>query len=211
MSTFSHTADPDAPQPESFAFTAESEAEAAREIAKYPPGRQKSAVMALLDIAQRQEGWLSRTAMDAVAERLEMPRIQVYEVATFYTMYRLRPIGRHHVQVCTNISCWLQGSDDVKRAAEEVFGVRFGASNEDACLEEAECLGACVNAPMVQIGDRYYEDLDYERAKTLFQDLKDGRPITPGPQVERQASAPVGGPTTPITGPRAAAHGKGGS
>lgn len=192
----SHTPDPNVPQPESFAFSDAMMAEAKKIIARYPEGRQRSAVMPLLDLAQRQEGWLSQAAMDYVADLLSVPPIRVYEVATFYTMYRLRPVGRSHVQLCTNISCWLRGSDDIKRAAEEVFGVRFGESNEDATLEEAECLGACVNGPVAQIGDDYYEDLTYENAKALFQALKEGRPVKPGSQIGRQGSCPEGGPTT---------------
>jgi len=192
----SHTPNPDQPQPESFAFSPENEARAKEIIAKYPAGRQRSAVMPLLDLAQRQEGWLTKPAIEAIAEMLDLPAIRVYEVATFYTMYRLRPIGKHHIQVCTNISCWLRGSDDVKRAAEEVFGVGFGQTNDEACLEEVECLGACVNAPMAQIGDDYYEDLTYESAKDLFTALKEGREVKPGSQIGRQASCPEGGPTT---------------
>lgn len=192
----SHDLDPKVPQPDAFSFTPEMMEKAKAHIAKYPQGRQRSAVMPLLDLAQRQDGWLSRTAMDYVASLLELPPIKVYEVATFYTMYRLRPVGKHHVQVCTNISCWLRGSDDVKRAAEEVFGIAFGQSNDEATLEEVECAGACVNAPAAQIGDDYYEDLTYENAKSLFQALKDGKPVRVGSQTGRQTSCPDGGPTT---------------
>jgi NADH:ubiquinone oxidoreductase subunit E len=117
-------------------------------------------------------------------------------VATFYTMYRLRPVGRNHIQLCTNISCWLRGSDDVKRAAEEVFGLHFGESNAETTLEEVECAGACCNAPVAQIGDDYYEDLTYDNAKALFQALKDGKPVTAGSQIGRSGSCPEGGPTT---------------
>lgn len=192
----SHDPDPKVPQPDAFSFTPEMMEKAKAHIAKYPQGRQRSAVMPLLDLAQRQDGWLSRKAMDYVASLLELPPIKVYEVATFYTMYRLRPVGKHHVQVCTNISCWLRGSDDVKRAAEEVFGIAFGQSNDEATLEEVECAGACVNAPAAQIGDDYYEDLTYENAKSLFQALKDGKPVRVGSQTGRQTSCPDGGPTT---------------
>lgn len=192
----SHYPDPNVPQPESFAFTPEVMEQAKVFIAKYPAGRQRSAVMPLLDLAQRQDGWLSRAAMDYIADLLGMAPIKVYEVATFYTMYRLRPVGKHHVQLCTNISCWLRGSDEVKRAAEEVFGIGFGQSNDEATLEEVECAGACVNAPVAQIGDDYYEDLTYDNAKALFQALKDGKPVTVGSQIGRQTSCPEGGPTT---------------
>lgn len=192
----SHTPDPNVAQPESFAFTPEYMEQAKVHIAKYPAGRQRSAVMPLLDLAQRQEGWLSLAAMDYVADLLEVPPMRVYEVATFYTMYRLRPVGKQHVQLCTNISCWLRGSDDVKRAAEEVFGIGFGSGNADATLEEAECLGACVNGPVAQIGDDYFEDLTYDNAKALFTALKNGDKVTVGSQIGRQTSCPEGGPTT---------------
>lgn len=192
----SHYPDPNVPQPETFAFTPEVMEQAKVFIAKYPAGRQRSAVMPLLDLAQRQDGWLSRAAMDYIADLLGMAPIKVYEVATFYTMYRLRPVGKHHIQLCTNISCWLRGSDDVKRAAEEVFGIGFGQSNDEATLEEVECAGACVNAPVAQIGDDYYEDLTYDNAKALFQALKDGKPVAVGSQIGRQTSCPEGGPTT---------------
>lgn len=188
--------DPKVPQPETFAFSLDNMETAKSIIARYPEGRQRSAVMPLLDLAQRQEGWLSKAAMDYVAELLSVPPIRVYEVATFYTMYRLRPVGKVHVQLCTNLPCWLRGSDDIKRAAEDVFGIHFGDSNETATLEEAECLGACVNGPMAQIGDLYYEDLSYENAKELFQALKDGREVTAGSQIGRRTSCPAGGPTT---------------
>lgn len=192
----SHYPDPNVPQPDEFVFTPEMMTKAKAHIAKYPASRQRSAVMPLLDLAQRQEGWLSRAAMDYVADLLEIPPIKVYEVATFYTMYRLRPVGKHHVQLCTNISCWLRGSDDVKRAAEEVFGISFGQSCAEATLEEVECAGACVNAPVAQIGDDYFEDLTYENAKALFQALRDGKSVKVGSQTGRQTSCPEGGPTT---------------
>jgi NADH-quinone oxidoreductase E subunit len=183
-------------QPESFAFSPEMLETAKATIAKYPAGRQRSAVMPLLDLAQRQDGWLSKAAMDHVAEMLDLAPIRVYEVATFYTMYRLRPVGKAHVQVCTNISCWLRGAEDVVRAAEDVFGLKMGQGNAEATLEEAECLGACCNAPMMQIGDDYFEDLTYDTAKAVFEALKAGRAVTPGSQTGRQGSCPEGGPTT---------------
>lgn len=192
----SHSPDPNVPQPETFAFSAENLEKAKAVIAKYPAGRQRSAVMPLLDLAQRQDGWLSKAAMDYVADMLALAPIRVYEVATFYTMYRLRPVGKQHIQVCTNISCWLRGADDVMRAAEDVFGIKMGGSNAEATLEEAECLGACANAPMAQIGDDYFEDLTYDNAKALFQALKDGREVKTGSQIGRNGSCPEGGPTT---------------
>lgn len=192
----SHSPDPTVAQPDTFAFAPEYLDQAKAVIAKYPDRRQASAVLPLLDLAQRQDGWLTRAAMDTVAEMLDMAPIRVYEVATFYTMYRLRPVGKHHIQLCTNISCWLRGSDDVKRAAEEVFGIPFGQSNDDVTLEEVECAGACANAPVAQIGDDYYEDLTYENAKALFQALKDGKPVTVGSQIGREGACPEGGPTS---------------
>lgn len=192
----SHSIDPKVPQPETFAFTPENLEAAKSVIAKYPEGRLRSATMPLLDLAQRQDGWLTRAAMDYVADMLKIAPMRVYEVATFYTMYRLQPVGKHHIQLCTNISCWLRGSDDVKRAAEEVFSIGFGESNETATLEEVECAGACCNAPVAQIGDDYYEDLTYETSKALFEALRDGRPVTVGSQSGRQGSCPEGGPTT---------------
>lgn len=194
----SHTVDPNLPQPESFEFTPETMAKAQVIIARYPAGRQRSAVMPLLDLAQRQAGWLSRVAMDYVADLLSLPPIRVYEVATFYTMYRLRPVGRVHVQLCTSISCALRDSDSVMKAAQEVFGMHFGQSTDEATLEEVECAGACVNGPVAQIGDDYFEDLTYENAKVLFQALKDGKPVKVGSQIGRSGSAPEG-PLTSLT------------
>ncbi len=191
-----------APAPdEPFAFTPESLARAEAEIAKYPPGRQQSAVMALLDIAQRQQGWVSQSAIEVVAAKLEMAPMRVQEVASFYTMYNLRPVGRHHVQVCTNISCLLRGSDEIVAALRERLGVDFGETTEDGdfTLSEVECLGACVNAPMMQVGDDYYEDLTPERARAVLDALAKGETPAPGPQGGRQFSAPEGGPTT-LTG-----------
>ena len=135
-----------------FSFTSESEEKAAEILKKYPDGREMSAVMPLLDLAQRQNGgWLSQEAMDYVAERLSMPLIRVYEVATFYTMYNLKPMGRHHIEVCTNLPCWLNGSDEVIGACKDSLGIIVGETTEDwmFTLSEVECLGACVNAPMM--------------------------------------------------------------
>ncbi|MBT3908611.1 MAG: NADH-quinone oxidoreductase subunit NuoE, partial [Rhodospirillaceae bacterium] len=163
---------------ESFAFDAEHMAQAEKIIAKYPEGWQASAVLPLLDLAQRQNAnFLSQAAMDYVAEMLKMPPIRVYEVATFYTMYNLKPMGKHHVQVCTNLPCWLRGSDDIVKTCKEFIGVGMGQTSEDGMftLTEAECLGACVNAPMVQIGDDYFEDLDVESTLAVLSELKAGK------------------------------------
>lgn len=185
-------------QPKGFAFAEAALADVRKIIARYPAGRQASAVIPVLHLVQRQEGWVSRPAMDAVAELLSMPPIKVYEVATFYTMFQLRPVGKHLLEPCTNLPCWLRGSDEVVRACKEVGGMGMGETSEDGLftLKEAECLGACVNAPMMQIGDHYYEDLDYETTKALLDTLKRGETPKPGSQVGRHSSEPKGGPTT---------------
>ncbi len=184
-------------RPETFAFTPENLKKATAAIAKYPDGRQSSAVMPLLDLAQRQsDGWLPKAAMDTVAEMLEMPPIRVYEVATFYTMYNLKPVGKHHVQVCTNLPCWLRGSDGVVGACRKSLGIDFGMTTEDGMftLSEVECLGACVNAPMMQIGDDYYEDLDAKSTGSILDELKAGGKPKPGPQRGRHGSEPASTP-----------------
>ncbi|MCA1906878.1 MAG: NADH-quinone oxidoreductase subunit NuoE [Magnetospirillum sp.] len=182
----------------SFAFTAENLEKAKAIIAKYPAGRQQSAVMPLLDLAQRQVGWTSIAVIEYIAEMLEMAPIRVQEVVTFYTMYNQRPVGTHHVQVCTNICCLLNGSDGVSEAAKEALGVDWGETTADGMftLSEVECLGACVNAPMMQINDDYYEGLTPDSTKAVLEALKRGETPKPGPQDGRQFSAPAGGPTT---------------
>ena len=185
-------------QPTSFAFTPANLAAAQAVIAKYPAGRQQSAVMPLLDMAQCQEGWVTQPAIEAIGEMLEMAPMRVQEVATFYTMYNLKPSGRNHVQVCTNICCLLRGSDGIAESVRGVLGIEFGESTADGAftLTEVECLGACVNAPMMQINDDYYEDLTPDSVKTVLEALKRGEQPKPGPQAGRQFSAPEGGPTT---------------
>jgi NADH-quinone oxidoreductase E subunit len=186
-------------QPASFAFTAANLDRAKEIIAKYPKGFQASAVMPLLDLAQRQnDGWLPRAAMDYVADLLELPPIRVYEVANFYTMYNLEPVGRHHVQVCTNISCWLRGSDMIVKACRDMLGIKIGETTDDGLftLSEVECLGACVNAPMMQINDDYYEDLTEESTKAILEALRRGEAPKPGPQSGRVGCEPAGGLTT---------------
>lgn len=185
-------------QPASFAFTPDFRARADVYIAKYPEGRQASAVLPLLDLAQRQHGWLPRAAMDHVAEMLAMPAIRVYEVASFYTMFNTEPVGEQHVQVCRTTPCWLRGSDDITKACEKRLGIRCGERSADGkfSLMEVECLGACVNAPMVQINDDFYEDLNPESTVEILDALAKGETPQSGPQIERQTSAPEGGPTT---------------
>ncbi|WP_337995667.1 NADH-quinone oxidoreductase subunit NuoE [Oleispirillum naphthae] len=196
--------------PETFAFTAENRKRAEAVIAKYPAGRQRSAVMPLLDLAQRQAGWLSRDAMDCVAGMLGMPPIKVYEVATFYTMYNLKPVGRLHVQICTNISCWLRGAPEIVRAAKDVLGVAFGETTADgaATLSEVECLGACANAPVMQVNDDLYEDLTYDTAKAVLEALLKGEAPPFGSQTGRRGSCPCKGATTlkELAGEHAAAE-----
>jgi NADH-quinone oxidoreductase E subunit len=186
-----------------FNFDADNKALTKTVIAKYPKGRQASAVLPLLDLAQRQnDGWLSRPAMDHVAEVLDMAPIRVYEVATFYSMYNLKPVGKHHVQVCTTTPCWLRGSDEVLDACKKRLGIEPGETTADGnfTLDEVECLAACVNAPMIQIADDYYEDLDAQSVIQILDDLAAGKTPTPGPQVKRQTSAPVTGAKTLIEG-----------
>ncbi len=186
-------------QPESFAFTPENLAKAQAHIAKYPPGRQASAVLPLLDLAQRQSGnWLPRAAMDCVAAMLGMAPIRVYEVATFYTMFNLRPVGRHFFQICTTTPCWLRGSEEVVRACERKLGIGIGETTPDGqfTLAEVECLGACVNAPVIQVNDDFYEDLDAKSTEALIDAFRRGETPPIGSVKRRQGSAPEGGPTT---------------
>lgn len=188
-----------APQVTTFAFTAENEREARAVIARYPEGRQQSAIMPLLHLAQKQHGgWLPRPALDYVADFLELPRIRAYEVATFYDMYNLAPTGRVQVRVCTTTPCWLCGSDEVLKACQDVLGVGVGQSTPDGrfYLREFECLGACANAPLVWIDDEFYEDLDYERTRSLLEAMKRGERPGPGSATGRTASMPAGGKTT---------------
>jgi len=182
-----------------FAWTPENEALAQKHIAKYPEGKQQSAVMPLLDIAQRQNGGhVTVEIMEYIAAYLNMPAIRVQEVATFYTMYNHKPVGKHHVQVCGTTPCWLRGSDDIMAACKKHLGIEKGETTADGMftLGEVECAGACVNAPLVSIGDDYFEDLTPESVVELLNKLAKGEDIKPGPQVARQTSAPEGGPTT---------------
>lgn len=185
--------------PDTFEFTPESKTLADAAIAKYPEGRQRSAVMPLLDIAQRQgDGWLPMPAIEYVAEYLDMPSIRVLEVASFYTMYNLKPIGKHFIQVCGTTPCWLRGSDNVMRTCQEKLGIKNGETTEDGMfsLLEVECLGACVNAPMVQINDDYYEDLDSDKTAEIIDALRAGKTPPTGTQLPRASCEPLGGLTT---------------
>lgn len=180
-------------QPKTFEFTKENLAKAQKIIAKYPKGKQQSAVMPLLDLAQRQhDNWIPVAAMEAIGNMLDMPFIRVYEVATFYTMYNKQPVGKHLIQVCRTTPCWLRGSDEVTSACKKKLGIEVGETSKDGLftLVEVECLGACVNAPLVQINDDYYEDLDAKSMAQLIEDLKAGKSIKLGSQKGRQCSAP---------------------
>ncbi|MCF8480014.1 MAG: NAD(P)H-dependent oxidoreductase subunit E [Rhodospirillum sp.] len=183
---------------EAFQFTPEYMEQAKAILAKYPQGRERSGVLPLLDLAQRQLGWVSTGVVEEVARITKTPRMKVLEVATFYTMYKHSPKGRHHVEVCTNIACWLRGSDEVLRAIKDELGIDVGGQTGDDLfsLAEAECLGACCNAPMLQIGDEYFEDLTYETTRDLVRKLKRGEPVKVGSQIGRSGSEPEGGPTT---------------
>ena len=191
-------------QPTHFAFDEQSEAQIAKIVARYPAGKQASATIPLLYVVQRQMGrqtgsaWVPRVAMDVIAERLSMPPIRVYEVATFYFMFNMKPIGRYHLQLCGTTPCMLRGSDDVMRACHDAAHVKVGQTSTDGMftLTEVECLGACVNAPVLQVDDDYYEDLDYDRTVALIEALKRGERPKAGSTIGRQTSAPEGGPLT---------------
>jgi len=192
-------------QPTHFAFDAESEAEIPTILAKYPHGRQASAVIPLLYVAQKQmqrsagSRWVPRVAMDVVAARLSMPPIRVYEVATFYLMFNTRPVGKFHLQLCTTTPCWLRGSDEVVAACRKATGTQhWGETSADGLftMTEVECVGACVNAPILQVNDDFYEDMDAKLTEDLIASLRRGETPKPGSMIGRQTSAPVGGPTT---------------
>jgi len=162
-------------------------------IQKYPTNRQQSAVIPLLDLAQRQnKGWLNKKALEKVAETLSMSFIRVLEVATFYSMFNLEPVGLNYIQICRTTPCWLRGSDKLSKIAKQVTGCSFGETSLDKkfTIVEVECLGACCNAPMVQINDEYYEDLDENNFQNLLENLKANKEITKGSQINRQSSHP---------------------
>ena len=195
-------------QPAAFAFTPEYLVRAKVVLARYPEKFAASAILPLLDLAQRQHGWVPLAAVRYVAEMVRAPEMRVLECATFYTMFNLRPIGRHHVEVCTNISCWLKGSDAVLGACRRELGVGVGETTADGMftLSEAECLCACANAPMMQIGDDYYEDLDADSTHKVLAALKKGERPKAGPQNGRRSCEPLGGATTLMTEAGASAN-----
>src|SRR5262245_7292677 len=208
-------------QPASFVFTPDNLAWAKAQIAKYPEGRQQSAVIPILWRAREQcGGWLPQKAIEVTADLLGMAKIRVLEVATFYTMFNLAPVGRFHVQLCGTTPCVLRGADKLIKLCHERIGEPLEVTADGKLSwTEVECLGACVNGPMAQISSfnapgpqvnyDYYEDLDPESFTRILDDLAAGRTVKPGPQVARQLSAPVGGPTT-LTDPALYARGKGG-
>jgi len=185
-------------QPPSFAFTPANLDWAKAQIAKYPPGRQQSAVIPILWRAQEQSGgWLPQKAIEAVAEFLGMAKIRVLEVATFYTMFNLAPVGKFNVQLCGTTPCMLRGSEELKKVCKRLIGEADHVSADGMfSWTEVECLGACVNAPMVQINYDYYEDLTPEKFTRILNDLSAGKTPKPGPQIDRHLSAPIGGETT---------------
>ena len=184
-------------QPKDFAFTPDNLAWAKREITKYPEGRQASTVIPLLWRAQEQAGWLPEPAIRYVADMLGMPYIRALEIATFYTMFNLEPVGKYLVQLCGTTPCVLRGAEDIKKVCQRRIGEQEHVSADGMfSWREVECLGACVNAPMAQINYDYYEDLTPENFEKLLDNLAAGKNPKPGPQIDRQFSAPVGGPTT---------------
>ena len=186
-------------QPASFAFTPENLAWAQKQLKKYPDGRQASAVVPLLWRAQEQNGGhVTEPMMRVIGEMLAMSPIRVLEIATFYTMFNLKPVGQYLLQVCTTTPCWLRGSDGVVAACKKHIHPHAETVSADGKLSwmEVECLGACVNAPVVQIGDDFYEDVDGARTEGIINDLRAGRKPRPGSQIGRQTSAPEGGPQT---------------
>ena len=195
-------------QPASFVFDAESDAELNKIIARYPGGRQASAVIPALYIVQKQmqrqtgSAWVPVKGMDAVGARLGMAPIRVYEVATFYFMFNMKPIGKYHLQVCTTTPCWLRGSDEITATCRKETGIQgWGETSADGMftMTEVECLGACVNAPILQVDDDFYEDMDAGKVTDLLAALRRGERPQRGSMAGRQTSAPEGGPTTLTT------------
>jgi NADH-quinone oxidoreductase E subunit len=187
-----------AAEPASFAFTAENRAKLDARMKHYPPGRQASAVLFALDLAQRQIGWVPRVAMEHIAQILDMAPMRVMEVASFFTMVNKRPVGKYLLQVCGTTPCWLRGSNDVFAAIKEELGIGVGETTADGLFTcvEVECLGACVNAPVVQVNDDFYEDLTRDNCKAVLRALRVGKEPRPGSQSGRHTSEPEGGATT---------------
>ncbi len=177
-----------------FEFNTENQQKIKEIIAKYPSGKQKSAVMPLLDLAQRQnDNWISKDVIKTIAEILSMPEIKVYEVASFYTMYNLKPVGKYLLQFCKTTPCMLSGIDNLIKITQEKLGIKIDETTLDGLftIKEVECLGACVNAPVVQINDDFVEDLNKENFLQILDDLKSGKAIKIGSQTNRQCSFPI--------------------
>jgi len=174
-----------------FTFTPENLQKAEEIIKRYPEGRQQSAILPLLDMAQRQaSGWLPQEAIEYVADFLKIPYIRALEVASFYTMFNLKPVGKYHVQVCGTTPCWLRGAGDIIKTCEHKLNIKCGQTTQDSLftLSEVECLGACVNAPTVQVNDDYFEDLTPELTEELLAKLAEGKTPVIGSQIGRQGS-----------------------
>lgn len=178
----------------SFNFSTDNQKKIKQILEKYPKDRPQSAVMPLLDLAQAQNGgWLSQDAIEGIAGLLQMPVIRVQEVATFYTMYRLQPVGKTVIQVCTTTPCWLRGSDDVLNVCKTKLGIQPGETKNDISVFEVQCLGACVNAPIVQINDAYIEDVNPEVFNKMLDDIIAGKPVKTGSMIGRVSSEPMKG------------------
>ncbi len=178
-------------QPETFIFTEDNLILAKKHIAKYPEGRQASAVLPLLDLAQRQnQNWIPMAAVEYIAEMLKMPAMKVFEVVTFYTMFNLSPVGKYHIQLCGTTPCWLRGADQIKATCKDKLGINLDEVSKDGqfSLCEVECLGACANAPVVQINDDFYEDLDTSSIAKIIDDLSAGKEVKKGSQIGRKSS-----------------------
>ncbi|XKL69570.1 hypothetical protein PGB90_007339 [Kerria lacca] len=181
-----------------FEFTPENLKRAEAILAIYPEGHKRAAMIPLLDLAQRQNGWLPISAMHKVAELLNLPKMRVYEVATFYTMFMRNPTGKYHIQICTTTPCWLRGSDEILNCIKSKLNIDVGQISEDGkfSLSEVECLGACVNAPMIQINDDYYEDLTVKDTEEIISELKADKKPKAGPRSGRYAAEPITGLTS---------------
>lgn len=177
---------------QSFSFSKDNQAQIELILSRYPKEHPESAVMPLLDLAQAQNGgWLPHAAIETIAKLLGMPNIKVQEVATFYTMYHLNPVGKTVINVCTTTPCWLRGSDDILKTCKSKLGLSPGETKNDISVFEVECLGACVNAPVVQVNDDYVEDLSAETFARLCDDIRAGNPIKPGSVIGRKSSEPL--------------------
>ena len=180
-------------QPDNFEFNLKNRELSNKIIEKYPKGRKQSAVIPILDLAQRQnQGWLSKKTIENVAELLNMSFIRVMEIASFYSMFNLQPIGKNLIQICRTTPCWLRGSNKLLKVAKDFTGCQLGETSNDKVftLVEVECLGACCNAPMVQINDDYYEDLTEENFEELLLKIKKNQEIKKGSQIDRKSSEP---------------------